>query len=47
MRLREVVEVLYRRSGPQRPSVYFVMEPIQEEAQELLSILLTTTERKI
>lgn len=44
--LREVVEVLYGRSGPQRPPVHFIMKPVQEEAQELLSILLTVTDTK-
>lgn len=47
--IREVIKVLHAGSGFHYHSVYFVMEPIQEKPQELLSILLTTrqkTERK-
>lgn len=37
---RQVVEVLDASSGPDGDSVDLVVQPVQEEAQELLSVLL-------
>lgn len=43
--VREVIKVLHAGSGFHYHSVYFIMEPIQEKPQELLSILLTTRQK--
>lgn len=45
--VREVIEVLHGGSGFHYHSVYFIMESIQEKPQELLSILLTTGQKRI
>lgn len=37
---RQVVEVLDASSGPDGDPVDLVVQPVQEEAQELLSVLL-------
>lgn len=39
--LREVIKVLRAGLGPHCHPVHLIVEPIQEEAKELLSILLT------
>ncbi len=43
--LRQVVEVLYSASRPDSDPVDLVVQAVQEETQELLSILLATRHR--
>lgn len=44
--LRQVVEVLYGASRPDGDPVDLVVQSVQEEAQELLSILLAAGNRR-
>lgn len=43
---REVVQVLHAAPGPDGDPVDLVVQPVQEEAQELLSVLLAVEQRR-